>query len=389
MSAVKVGIDARALGNINRSRGIGRYTAHVVEKLVASPNGYEFVLFGFGGKPGPGLLDDSVLDEVEWREIPMSGRPTEFPSPKEYLPFAKAVKESGVRLFHGIDHNMTPFLACPSIVTVHDLILLVLRGPYLGPSSWVWMRSHRIACRKARFVVAVSECTGRDVHRIWGIPSDRIAVVYEGVEPRYAPAGERQVAEVAARYGIDGPYLLYLGGFDPRKNIGNMLLAFKRFRLAVRGETRLVLCGDPSGFENDLLAMIEELGLETCVHLAGFIDDEDLPALYTGAEALVFVSIYEGFGLPLLEAMACGTPVLASNAASIPEVVGEAGLLVDPLDPGEIARGMSMLTGDRAFAGELTRRGLERAATFTWDKAASSIMELYGRALEGGAENRN
>jgi len=384
MTRARIGIDARALGNINRNRGIGRYTARVVENLVGSPDGLEFVLFGFGDGPAPGTLDRSVLSGVEWIEIPKRGKPTEFPSPREYLPFARAVGQARLSLFHGIDHNMTPFLVCPSIVTVHDLILLVLRGPYLGPSSMVWMKAHRVASRKARFVVAVSECTGKDVHRIWGIPEGRIVVVPEGVEPVYSPQGEGAVAEALARYGVERPYMLYLGGFDPRKNIVNMLLAFKRYRLAVGGPVRLVLCGDPSGFEGDLLGLIEELGLGDAVKLAGFIADGDLPALYSGAECLVFVSVYEGFGLPLLEAMACGTPVLASDVSSIPEVVGDAGILVDPLEPDEIADGMARLTGDRELHDRLSVRGLERASGFTWDRTTERIREIYDRVLEGG-----
>jgi glycosyltransferase involved in cell wall biosynthesis len=368
--ANRVGIDCRALGNINRNRGIGRYTANVVNGLAASADGLEPVLFGYGDGKASALLDPGVLEKFEWRSLPGADDGSMYRGPRGHFELAGAVKDSGVALFHGIDHNMTPLLRCPSIVTVHDLIPLVLRGPYLGPKSWLWMLAHRAACAKANRIIAVSECTREDIVRIWKIPRDKIEVVPEG------PALEKSLG----RYGISAPYFLYLGGFDPRKNIGNMLLAYKRF-LLTGSEASMVLCGDTGGYEEYLSDEIEELGLGGSVMLPGFIDDDDLPALYAGALALVFVSVYEGFGLPLLEAMACGTPVLASDVSSIPEVAGDAALLVDPLDPGAIARGLSVLAADADTRTGLVEKGLRRSSGFTWEKAVARIRGLYGEVL--------
>lgn len=386
MKTARVGIDGRALCNLNRYRGIGRYTYEIVTSLVKSSDGYRFVLFGYGESPEPGVLDADVLAELEWREIPRRGRPREYPPPWEHLLYAKAVEEAGLDVFHGIDHNMTPFLSCPSIITVHDLILLVIRGPYLGPKSWLWMEAHRRASRKARFVIAVSENTRRDVHRVWGIPLDRIEVVHEGVSPVYRPVtDDTTITDALERYGITKPYLMYIGGFDPRKNIGNMLLGFKRYRLSSPGGDvpSLVLCGDVGNHKDYLEDEIRELGLGDSVHIAGFVEDENVPALYTAARALVFVSTYEGFGLPLLEAMACGTPVLGAGVSSIPEVVGDAGVLVDPLEPDEICSGLRRLSDDAALRDELIERGIKRAGLFKWEETAARIMGLYDRVLEG------
>jgi len=383
---MRVGIDARGLCNINRTRGIGRYTARLVEALVEEAEGdASFVLFGYGDGPEPGLLDPEVMDKVEWRSMPHVEGFSYAGLLADHLSMARTVDGAGVDIFHAIDHNMTPFLRTPSIVTVHDLILLVLRGPYLGPTAWSWMLAHKYAALRARRVVAVSENTRRDVERIWGIPRERIDVVYEGVTPGYRPAEDQACVDAACgRYGIKPPYFLYLGGFDPRKNLYNMFLGFKRFLLAAGGGYRLALCGDARGFEGYLDDAVEELGLGENVVFAGFVPEEDLPSLYSGAVAFLCVSLYEGFGLPLLEAMACGTPVLASNTSSIPEVVGDAGLLVDPLEPGEIAEGMRRLDRDPVLAAELTVAGPERAAGFTWRKAAGSIMAIYEKALGGG-----
>jgi glycosyltransferase involved in cell wall biosynthesis len=382
---VRVGIDARGLCNINRTRGIGRYTARLVEALVASAGeDTSFMLFGYGEGPEPGLLDPGVLEKVEWRPMPHVEGLSYAGLLADHASMAMVVNRSRVDLFHAIDHNMTPFLRVPSLVTVHDLILLVLRGPYLGPTAWAWMLAHGRAARRARLVVAVSENTRRDVERIWSIPPQRIAVVHEGVTPDYRPVEDpERLAGVRARYGIDAPYFLYLGGFDPRKNLRNMLAGFKLFLLATGGGHRLVLCGDARGFEGYLEDTVEELGLGESVAFTGFVCEDDLPALYCGAAAFVCVSLYEGFGLPLLEAMACGTPVLASGTSSIPEVVGDAGLLVDPLQPVEIAVGLERLAADGGLAEELSSRGRERAALFTWEKAAGRILELY-ETVRGG-----
>lgn len=380
--ATRVGVDCRALGNINRNRGIGRYTANVVKGLSAHLDGLELVLFGYGDSPAPGLLDSEVLDKFEWRRLPGADDGSIYGGPREHLDFARAVNISGVSLFHGIDHNMTPLLKCPSIVTVHDLIPLVLRGPYLGPKSWLWMQAHRAACRRANLVISVSESTRDDVERIWKISRERIKVVPEGVSPSYLPVEGDLFEKILERYGIRRPYFLYLGGFDPRKNIGNMLLAYKRYLLA-DGEASIVLCGDTGGFEDYLADEIEELGLGGSVLLPGFVADEDLPALYSGALALIFVSVYEGFGLPLLEAMACGTPVLASDVSSIPGVVGDAALLVDPLDPTAIAGGLTLLAEDPDTRARLVEKGLTRSSRYTWGKTVARILELYEEVLGG------
>ncbi len=382
---MRVGIDARGLCNINRTRGIGRYTARLVEALVdVAGAGTEFVLFAYGNGPEPGLIDPGVMDKVEWRSMPHLEGLSYAGLLADHLSMARVVDGEGLDIFHAVDHNMTPFLRSPSIVTVHDLILLVLRGPYLGPTAWAWMLAHKHATRRARRVVAVSENTRRDVERIWGIPGERIEVVYEGVTPGYRPVTDRSALDAAhERYAVASPYFLYLGGFDPRKNLHNMLLGFKRFLLASSEGYRLVLCGDARGFEAYLQDEVEELGLGANVAFTGFVPEEDLPALYSGAAAFLCPSLYEGFGLPLLEAMSCGTPVLASHTSSIPEVVGEAGLLVDPLEPDEIAAGLERLTREPFLAKELSRKGLERAAGFTWRKAAHSILELYGKVLKG------
>ncbi len=384
-----VGIDARALSNINKYRGIGRYTAHIVESIISQATDLNFILFGYGENPPDNMLCPDLWNIVDWVEIPVVGKGKEYPSPLEYLTFAKVVANSGVSLFHGIDHNLTPFLKCKSIVTVHDLILLVLRGPYLGPKSYLWITAHRKAAQKASAVIAVSESTRKDVHRLWKIPLEKIHVIYEGVSYGFEHVDHDSLESYLEVHDIKEPYFLYMGGFDPRKNIHNMLLAFKRFLKITRSSHKLVLCGNVSGFEDYLRSEIADMGLDQSILMPGFVSDEDLPYLLSGAEALVFVSVYEGFGLPAVEAMSLGTPVIASRSSSLPEILTGAGVLVDPFDPEDIARAMLVICSDAKFRDSLVRLGLEKAKEFTWEKAASRILELYRLVLEGGAGDQN
>jgi glycosyltransferase involved in cell wall biosynthesis len=380
----RVGLDGRALSNISRQRGIGRYTSSLIPALIERGSDFDFVVFGYGKKE-TSALPPEVMDETTWVSLPA---PLPFSYPgllADHLLMARTVSRSGVDLFHAIDHNMTPFLKCPYIVTVHDLIPLVLRGPYLGPRSFLWLEFHKMAARRARAVVAVSRNSASDVERLWRIEPERIRVIPEGVSDIYHPVDDgAEIEKAMARFGIKRPYFLYLGGFDPRKNIGNMLLAFKRFLLNGSCDYSLALCGDTAGFEDHLRDGIQELGLEDKVVLTGFVEEEALPPLYSGSEAFLCVSLYEGFGLPLLEAMACAAPVIASDTSSMPEVVGEAGVLVDPADPDDILRGMEKVAESFELREQLKEKGRARAASFTWERSAERFLWLYKEVLRGG-----
>jgi glycosyltransferase involved in cell wall biosynthesis len=380
----RVGLDTRALSNINRQRGIGRYSTSLINALIDAGRGFDFVLFGYGSEHPADITHDN-RERAEWVSLPRSPRLSYLSLFADHALMARAVSRSRLELFHAIDHNMTPFLTCPTIVTVHDLIPLVLRGPYLGPRSSLWLAFHKMAVKRAKAVIAVSRNTANDVERLWKIPADRLRVIPEGVGDVYRPMEDgAKMERVMQKFGIRRPYFLYLGGFDPRKNLGNMLLAFKRFLLSDSGDYSFVLCGDTTDFDAYLHDEIAELGLQGKVLLTGFVEEENLPALYSGAEGFICVSLYEGFGLPFLEAMACGTPVIASDTSSIPEVVGDSGILVDPLDPADILKGMERVAASSELRDELSRRGQERAASFSWETAASRVLNLYYDVLEGG-----
>lgn len=382
MKNIRIGLDGRALCNISQYRGVGRYTACLVDHLVRLGGDYHFVLFGYRKTFDPELLEEETLKKIEWREIPLARRFPYGDITVNHILFAKAANSADLSLFHGIDHNLTPFLTCPSIVTVHDLILLILRGPYLGPKSWFWMKAQYRATMKASLVVTISDTTRRDMERLWGVPRDRIEVVYEGVNERYKPiSDEKKIEDMLEKYGIRKPYFLYVGGFDPRKNIRTTLLGFKRFLREYDG-FYLAMCGDPIGFRDYLHDEIEELGIADRVILTGHVPDKELPPIYSGATALVLISQYEGFGLPVLESLACGTPVLLSREGSLSEIAGDAGLYVELFDPYEVAKGMAVLAFDEKIRSELRKKGIKRASEFTWDKAARRFLDLYPRVMQ-------
>jgi glycosyltransferase involved in cell wall biosynthesis len=207
-------------------------------------------------------------------------------------------------------------------------------------------------------------------------------VIACGIDPQFKPVADEDVRQgVLARYGIDRPYLLYVGGINARKNIARLFEAYAQVR-ATHPDVILVVAGKRQWQTGEIDAAFRRFNLEDQVHFTGYVDDRDLPALYSAAELFVFPSLYEGFGLPPLEAMACGTPVVTSNASSLPEVVGDAALTVDPYDVDGLAAAIKHALTDEDLRVELRRRGVARAAQFTWQRAARETLAVYAQVLE-------
>lgn len=272
------------------------------------------------------------------------------------------------------------FLSVPYLITVHDLIRYfdmhrkrpLIHRPNLRDRAY--LRLDIAGIRAATAIIAVSHTTKYDLVEHLGIPEDRIHVVYEGADhQRFRPAEARP---------FEFPYILFVGSEHPRKNLGNLFQAFARLKQdGAYPELKLVKVGKPGGsedrFRERTLRQLRQLGIESDVILAGFVADEDLPAYYSGAVCTVMPSLYEGFGLPVVEAMACGSPVIVSSSGSLPEVAGDAALVVSPRDVEGLKSAMSRLLQDPRLAGELRTRGLERASLFDWDRAARETEMVY------------
>lgn len=291
-----------------------------------------------------------------------------------------------------VNYVAPPLCPCPTVVTVHDISYEFFPDFFSPRDRWMLGTLVPLSARRAARVIAVSERTRQDLVQRYGIPGERIAVTHEAAPPGFAPVEDAAaIAEACARYGIRRPYVLALGNLQPRKNVARLVEAFALARREGNLPHLLVVAGKAQWRESEIFATAQRLGLEDAVRFPGYVADEDLPALYSGADCFAYPSLYEGFGLPPLEAMACGTPVLASHAGALAEVVGDAAWVVDPTDVRDIARGLLTLLTDPETARAYRERGLAHAATFSWRRLAQQTLEVYRQVVaeaQGGRHAR-
>ena len=289
-------------------------------------------------------------------------------------------------LLHAPAFVSTLVADCPLVVTIHDLAYLHYPNHYSKPWLWYTKVLVPLVAHRAAAVIAISEHTKRDIQQHLNLAPDKIHTIYEGVDRRhFRPLAASETAPVAARYGLDVPFILHVGTLAARKNIPTLLKAVSLLkRSGFWHGRRLVLAGGVSpglaGYD-EVKATVEKLGLKQDVLFLGHVPDEDIPALHSLADLLVMPSMYEGFGLPPLEAMACGTPVVASSATSLPEVVGDAGLLVAPREARALAEAIEYVLSDSDLRNRMIERGLARASAFTWERTAKETASVYRRVL--------
>ena len=359
-----IGIDASRTV-LARRTGTERYALEITRALIEADPDQPFVLY-FNQPPPADLLPRGP--NVRWRVIP---------APRLWtlgrLSVEMAQRPPDVLFVPA--HSLPPILPRASVATIHDLGYLHFPDEHPRTQRWLRRLSNRWSAARAGRVIAISRATRDDLVRYDRIRSGKITVVHHGLSPIFRPLDGPIVDAVRERLGLRDPYLLFVGTLQPRKNLGRLLAAVDRIADAHPTVT-LALVGAIGWHSNRLQQALGRLRARERVRVLGYADDADLPALMNGALALALPSLYEGFGLPALEAMACGTPVLASTTSSLPEVVGEAGLLVDPLDVDAIADGLKRLIVDESLRQELRRRGLARAATFTWQRAARETLAV-------------
>lgn len=282
-----------------------------------------------------------------------------------------------VDLFHATNLIMPPLRKAKGIFTVYDLSFMLFPDYHVrGMHSFV--RETRRSAEKADGLIAISEHTKRDMIEHLGIPAERIRVTLLAADERYRVINDRKsVADVSAQYGIDREYILYTGTLEPRKNVPTLIRAFYQLKQEAKIPHRLVLAGKKGWLFESIFSEVEKLGLTNEVIFTGYVPDDDLPSLYNGASLFVYPSFYEGFGLPPLEAMACGCPVVAANISSLPEVVGDAGVLVDPNRSDDLAEAMIKVLRDYELSACMSNRGIARAATFSWERCAQETLSFY------------
>ncbi|MCA1618936.1 MAG: glycosyltransferase family 4 protein [Acidobacteria bacterium] len=288
-----------------------------------------------------------------------------------------------VDLLH-VQYTAPPLAPCPVVATVHDLSFEHLPETFKRRSRVQLRLTVRATARRAAHVIAPSEYTRRDLVETYGLDPGRVTAIPLAVSPRFRPVeDEGELGRVRRRYGIAGEYVLAVGSIQPRKNLGRLVRAYSALRRA-RGRSnlpQLVLVGKNAWLYGETLRAIEAEGLGDSVVMTGYVREGDLPALYSGALCFAYPSYFEGFGLPPLEAMSCGAPVLTGNLTSLPEVVGDAGLTVDPFDTGALADALARLVDDAALRAELRGRGLRRARGFDWRDTARMTLQVYRRVM--------
>jgi glycosyltransferase involved in cell wall biosynthesis len=371
---VHIAIDAHSVGT--GLAGNETYAANLVEALaeVDGENRYTVyvtraeALARFGGR---------------WGNVEVRRTMPHTPLVRIPLTLSAELRRRPVDLLH-VQYTSPPLAPCPVVVTIHDLSFEHIPETFKRRSRVQLRLTVRATARRAAHVIAPSEYTRRDLVETYGLDPARVSAIPLAVSPRFRPVEDAgELARVRERYGIAGEYVLAVGSIQPRKNLARLVRAYATLHRG-RGRSnlpQLVLVGKNAWLYGDTLRAIEEEGLGRCVLLTGYVSEGDLPALYTGALCFAYPSFYEGFGLPPLEAMSCGAPVLTGSLTSLPEVVGDAGLTVDPFDIDALADGLARLIDDDALRASLRERGLERARRFDWRDTARMTLQVYRRVM--------
>ncbi len=372
---MRIGLDVTAA--VSQGAGIGRYTRELLKALAAAASPHHYRLF-FASRtrphPLPALGPNFHLTALPFHDIWLARL-----WHRARLPLAVEWLTGPLDLFHSPDFTLPPVRrGTPTLLTVHDLSFV--RDPDSaapGLRQYLNVVVPRSVAR-ADHVLADSQATRADLIDLYRTPPAKITVLYSGVDPVFRPVTDpAALAAARARYGLgERPFLLGISTLQPRKNYVRLIQAFAQLP---DPDLRLVIAGGKGWLFDAIFAEVERLGLRERVIFPGFVRDADLPALYSAARGLAYPSLYEGFGLPLLEAMACGTPVVTSTASCLPEVAGDAALLVDPLDVAALADALRRATEDETLRTDLRARGFARARSFTWAAAAQQLLDLYAR----------
>jgi glycosyltransferase involved in cell wall biosynthesis len=370
---VRIAIDARKLHDF----GIGTYIRNLVTQLARIDGDTEYVLLcrehdcAIAAELGPNF------HAVAEKALPYSV--------SEQVRVPMRLRREQVDLFHAPHYVLPPLIQCRSVVTIHDCIHLMFPQYLPGRIAHAYARaSIWAATRRSDRIVTVSETSKNDILRCFpDVPADKIVVIYNAIDDRFGiEPGEEQVARVRERYQLDDQYVLYVGNIKPHKNLERLIAAFARLRREGFDHLKLLIIGDEISKHPSLRRAVHRDKLHKHVRFLGFVPFETLSVLYRLAGVFVFPSLYEGFGLPPVEAMACGTPVVTSNVSSLPEVVGDAALLVDPYDPDSIAEGMCRVLTDDALRATLRARGLRQARQYSWEQSVRRVHDIYREVLE-------
>ncbi len=353
---MRVAVDTQS--TLGAMTGIGRYTSELVGALKAAGT-YDIAELNCG-RPRSMRLDERLA----WQQMGLPAR----------------ARRVSAHLLHVTGFDAPLWKPCPVVLTVHDLIGMIFPENLPPASRWYWSKWLPYATRFSDHVIAVSDHTKKDLMRLLGLDASQITVIHAAVGEHYSPRSAGEAEGVRRKYGLPDRFILFVGTIEPRKGV-DTLLAAMRLILKARTDVAVVMAGKVGWRVTPLVEEAGSVGLSGHVRLLGHVAEEDMPSLYSASELLVLPSRYEGFGLPLVEAFACGTPVVCSNISSMPEVAGGAAVLVPPDHPKALAEALLAVVDGADKKRELREKGLRRAASFSWKKAAEETIEVYGRVL--------
>jgi len=365
---LRIGIDIRSL--IFTQAGISHNLYNLISYLSQFPEDSQYFLFTSGrtNRSWPKNVKEIVIRwphlsanmEKIWEEI--------------FLPLGLIFKK--IELFHGPRFMIPRACPCKTVVTIHDLGFKIMPECIIN-SAYIYFDSRtKLAVSKADRIIAVSENTKNDLIKLYNASEDKITVIHWGIDQSFQPCNDRSsIGRIKNKLGIDKEFILFVGTIEPRKNLVRLIKAFDKLKM--KREYRLVIAGCKGWLYEEVFATVKELNMEKDIIFTGYVHDNELPFLYSAAELFICPSLYEGFGLPVLEAMACGVSVVTSNVSSLPEVAGDAAILVDPYDVEAIAKAMEQVLEDSNLRKEMIEKGFERAEKFSWQDTVKKTLDVY------------
>jgi len=371
-----IAIDAHSVGS--GLAGNETYITNLIEALGAGDDRHRYTLY---------VTKQAAVERFKDRWPHILVRETWPHTPFVRIPvtLVRELRRRPVDLLH-VQYTAPPFTPCPVVATIHDLSFEHLPATFKR-RSWMQLRlTVRRTAREAGHLIVPSEYTRRDICETYGIAPARVSVVPLAAASCYAPVADaKEIERVRNIYGISGDYILAVGSIQPRKNLARLIEAYADLRRQRPHDKlpRLVLVGKRAWLYEETLRAVAACGIAAQTIFTGYVPESDLPALYTGALCFVYPSYFEGFGLPPLEAMSCGTPVITGDRTSLPEVVGDAGLLVNPFDTQALAQALARLIDDESLRATLGDRGLRRAAQFNWRDNARQTLAVYEQVTGG------
>lgn len=372
--AVHIAIDYTSA--IAQQEGIGRYTRSLVAAMAQLDGVDQFTLFS--GERPVHQRGFPAAPNIRGRVVPIGARALTILWQRARVPLPIEVFSGRADILHGPDFALPPSIGMRRIATIHDVAYLTV-PEVVAPKNVAYLQSTvRRTVARADHIITDSRCTADDLVNLLGVPRERVTPIHLGIDARFAPV--RDAARRTAldeRFGLAHPLVLAVGTIEPRKRYDALIAAFARARSQPGGPRMLAIAGPKRWRAEETVAAADAYGVTDTVRFLDFIPEADLATLYSTADVLAMPARYEGFGLPVVEAMACGTPVVCSNTGSLPEVVGDAALVVDVAADGALADALVRAVSEAELRERLTQRGVERAAQFTWERAARQTLDVY------------